>query len=122
MQRHLCRDTKLQNFQYKIPNRFFSCNYTLYVWYNDSSSNCDYCACNKDTLEHYFFECNDVALFWQTFSKWWKNIFEFIFNFTTLDILFGIKNESNDICINILNYCILLGKLHIFLEKEGVFL
>ena len=102
-----CDQTKLQAFQYKIINIIFPCNHTLSIWYKEISSLCSYCRDFEDNLEHYFYACDKVTLFWTRFSKWWKNVYGFAFQLSTLDILFGVLNENNDIIIVNFNYCTL---------------
>jgi len=38
-------------------------------------------------------------------------------NFSTLEIIFGIKNENKDIIIEVMNYCILFAKKYITRKK-----
>ena len=115
----VCTETNLQTFQYKIINRFFPCNYTLSIWYKDVSNICQYCSADIDTLLHYFVECHDVALFWSGFKRWWKRNNDFCFPLTEIDIIFGIKNENNDVIIDVLNYCIIFGKWYIYATKKS---
>ena len=115
---HICQETELQTFQYKIINRFFPCNYTLSLWFKETSSLCHTCHTYVDTLQHYFVLCHDVTLFWTFFSRWWKGIFEFSIKLKETDILFGIPNPNNDMLIDVFNYCILFGKWFIFNAKQ----
>ena len=48
----ICSETDLQVFQYKIINRFLTCNYTLSIWYSDIMNICQYCHQQSDTLVH----------------------------------------------------------------------
>ena len=113
-----CVETNLQSFQYKILNRFFPCNYNLSLWFKEVSNVCEYCQTVTDTTVHYFFSCEKVCDFWYSFSRWWKNVHEFRFVLTERDIIFGIQNPNNDLCIDNLNYCILIGKYYIYTVKK----
>ncbi len=112
-------ETDLQSFQYKILNRFLPCNYTLSIWYSTISKICPHCCTEVDTLVHYFVYCNDVVIFWKQFEKMWRRIFHIWFPLIERDIIFGIQNESNDVVISTLNYCILLGKYYIYCTKRN---
>ena len=64
----------------------------------------------NDTIEHYFFECKMLTMFWKTFVTWWNEKSLCTFNLGQLDIVFGIFNENNDCILSALNYCILYAK------------
>ena len=66
-------DTYLITMQFKILNRVFSCNYTLFLWNIKTSPYCD--ACQKvDNLEHYFYYYCDVEHFSRQVENWLSNI------------------------------------------------
>ena len=113
----VCTETQLQSFQFKIIHRFFPCNYSLALWYEDVSNICQYCTKDVDTLEHYFMQCPDVKIFWSRLMQLWENTYGFSFALSKLDILFGIINENDDVVIDALNYCILVGKWYIYFVK-----
>ena len=113
-----CEETKLQSFQYQVLNRFFPCQYTLSLWFETETSECKHCDENElDTIEHYFYQCADVFMFWNSFSRWWKSIYEFSFFLKEQDVILGVENENNSKCIDVLNFCILLGKYYIYRTK-----
>ena len=114
-----CDDTKLQTFQYRIIHRFFPSSYNLFLWKLEESSICKHCEENEsDTLEHYFYQCPTVFRFWKTFSNWWKRIYGFLFLLREMDIVFGVLNDNNDTCVDVMNYCILIGKYYISKAKN----
>ena len=117
----ICQYYKMvQSLQYKIFHRFFPCNYTLSVWYNDHSPLCVYCNM-VDYPEHYFYYCQEASKFWTTLRIWWKSILEIDINIQVQDALFGIVNYNDDDVINILNFCILYAKYYIYKCKiEGI--
>ena len=81
---------------------------------------CKYCSDNEDdTIEHYFFQCTDVLIFWNSFCRWWKDIHDFSFALKEQDIIFGVENENCVKCIDVLNFCILLGKYYIYNTKRN---
>ena len=112
------RETYLQSFQYKIFHRFYPCNYTLSIWYEDHSANCKHCTA-IDYLEHFFFTCNNVKAFWLAIENWWSNTLNVTINLSTADAIFGIQNVDNDNNIDVLNLTILLAKYYIHVKKSN---
>ena len=110
------RETSLRSLQYMILNRYFPCNYTLSKWYPNHTYVCNFCNCTDD-LEHYFFNCKVVSLFWKMFFNWWSSTTHTAIHLTCMDIIFGIHNPNNDIVIDAYNYCILLAKQFIYSMK-----
>ena len=111
------RVTSLQSFQYKILHRFYPCNYNLSIWFNDESELCNECLTEVDYLEHFFYQCKDVRMFWRTVEIWLHNSFHMSIKLSTSDILFGIHNVYNDKLLDIFNYVILWGKWYLSIIK-----
>ena len=109
-----CCESFVQSFQYKILNRFFPCNYYLSIIIRDQTPLCGRCN-ETDSLEHYFYYCTDVNNFWISINRWMKSILETTFELNLINILFGIPNYENENLIHFVNYCILYGKLFIYL-------
>ena len=108
----VARDSTLQSFQYQILNRFFPCNEILNKWYSTHTSKC--ITCNMiDTIEHYFFKCDSVQLFWKQFMQWFSQATDTKFSLSALDVIFGVVNVNNLDIIDILNFCTLLAKYFI---------
>ena len=112
------RDTAIQSLQYKIINRYFPCNYVLSKWYPEHSDKCNHCQ-NIDFLEHYFFLCPNLEIFWNGLSRWWLSNIECTFKLTPVDVIFGICNPNDDNVISIINYCILMAKYYIAETKKN---
>ena len=102
-------ETSLQSLQYQIINRYFPCRANISTWYENEDKNCPFCN-EYDTIEHYFFECKKLTMFWKKFGTWWNVKSLCSFNLGKLDIVFGIMNENNDCILSALNYCILYAK------------
>ena len=111
----LLRDTKIQTLQYKILTRIFPCNQQLFKWKIIQSPRCSDCY-EIDTIEHYFCECEIIQAFWDSFMKWWNHVSGCYFHLNNSDIIFGIEMEDGNI-IKALNYCILIVKRYIYVEK-----
>ena len=98
----ILRDTEVQSLQYKIINRFFPCNSVLSKWYAEVSDRCNHCE-DIDSLEHYFFLCPTLEIFWSSLSRWWLNNIECTFKLKPEDIIFGLYNPNDDKVIDIVN-------------------
>ena len=109
----VARETSLQSLQYQIINRYFPCKYTVNLWHKDEDDKCSHCN-DIETIEHYFFLCDKVQIFWKSFYNWWKNIYNVTIKLGQLDIIFGIINENKDDMLHVLNFCILLAKKYIY--------
>jgi hypothetical protein len=108
------RDTKIQSLQYKIINHIYACRLKLYHWRIKPTSKCLYCD-ESDSLEHHFYLCNQVSIFWTTLEKWWQNICLDCSLNTIKNILLGVY--SDDCHQKQLNYIILKGKWYISRTK-----
>jgi len=106
-------ETHLQSFQYKIIHRYFPCKYNLHIWRIEDEDKCTQCN-EVDTLSHYFAECKMLESFWKILKTWFLRNFQFIINFTPLDILLGIPNYTKNCEIDILNFVILFAKNFIY--------
>ena len=117
---NVCIDTELQTLQYKIIHRFFPCNYALSLWFEDIQSSCQLTECIgiRDTLQHYFFHCSSVSVFWNAFMRFWRMHTGFSFILQELDVIFGILNPFNYDHIDVLNYCIIYAKSYIYKCKR----
>ena len=111
---YVARETALQSFQYKVLNRYLPCQHMLFKWNKADNSICKFCDEYCDTIEHFLVECNISRSFWNQFFIWWKMIYEVEIVINTLDILFGFANQDNDVVLNNLNFCVLLGKYFIY--------
>ena len=62
---HYCTiDTKLRAFQYKYNMRIYPTNQFLFKCKITSSSLCEFCNMDCETIEHLFWECQVVQAFW----------------------------------------------------------
>jgi len=114
----ITRDTTLQSFQYKILHRFFPCNYTLSIWYKDQSAFCNVCKNETDHLEHYFFSCPHLSIFWTSIERWWLKSLDISVRLDTQIVMFGLVNAFDDRIIDIFNLSILIAKWHIYRCKK----
>ena len=115
----VARSTKLQSFQYKILNRIFACKENLAKWKLADDELCIDCAI-PDSLEHHFFECHTSYTLWKNFETWFYNATSVLIKLDPLSIIFGMckhGNVNNDNILFLMDFCILVGKWHIFKDK-----
>ena len=110
-----CTETELQNFQYKIVHRIFPCQHWLYNCKVIDSPQCLRCN-DDDTLMHYFCQCGNLESFWNLFIKWWLRLTNNHILFNAMNILLGLYVSDCD--CTILNYCIILAKFYIYINKK----
>ena len=104
-------DTKLREFQYKILNRILYTNKMLFKFKKVDSPLCDFCEKELETIEHLFFHCTKVSMFWNDLKSVLDS-FNITIRFDIMNVLFGILDTDN---ISILvNYIILESKYFIY--------
>ena len=115
-QRHICS----LHGQFRIIHRYFPCRYNLHLWNIVGDNKCEFCN-DADTLSQYFAECDSVVQFWKFLKRWFIRTFQFVINFTSLDILLGIPIYDNSNDVMILNFVILFVKYYMYnCKKNGV--
>ena len=74
----------------------------MHLWNKIGDNKCKFCN-DVDTLSHQFAECYSIVQFWKFLKIWFIRAFQFVINFTSLDILLGIPNYDNCNDVMILN-------------------
>ena len=69
-----------------------------------------------ETLSHMLVNCIVIQKFWFEVLSWWKNNSGESLLFDNLSVMYGYNPK--DPKMHILNYFILLGKRHIFLQRS----
>ena len=101
------RHTKIQSMQYKIIHNFYITNLKLFKWKIIDSSKCTFCD-DIDNLEHHFFECRELQVFWNSFCNWWHQFCEKCCNVELLQCRQIILGIAEKVCHKPqLNYLIL---------------
>ena len=108
-------DTRLHSLQYRIIHRYIGCNYNLSMWKIKDSPVCISCS-QLDTVEHFFYYCEEVQTIWRSLKELNTNILMSDCQFKVLEILLGIPTTS--ILSKIINLLILIGKQCIYLTKK----
>ena len=111
---HILKDTKIRTLQYKLLFNLIPCNLYLHGIKKSETNRCDTCQ-NLDDIAHYFYECQSLQFFWNSFTQWWKNMTNEHINLETKIIIVGITEMQTK--NQLLNACILLAKWHIYKNK-----
>ena len=109
------KDMKLRDFQYRYLNRIVPTNKFLSKCQIVSSSLCDFCNMEIETMHHLFWECRYVQFFWKKF----RDFFEangFDISISELKITFGMQKTA-EINANLKNFLIFTAKYFIFVCK-----
>ena len=108
------RETKIRSFQYKLLMKLVPCNLYLYKIGRTNSDKCN--SCNEtDDLIHYFYECEEVIVFWNSFSNWWNNMMNDTLTIDkTIAIIGKIERNKKKEQLNAL---LQLARWYIYTEK-----
>ena len=110
--------TKLREFQYKILNRILYTNDMLFKFKKVDSPLCYFCGKELETLEHLFFCCPKVHVFWNEVAVMLNSHGITFKSLDIKDILFGFFDARNhDSGGSLLNYIVLESKYFIYRTK-----
>ena len=108
----VCASTKLQSLQFRVLHRYIPTRKFLYNKNVIGSSLCRRCF-QPDTLQHFFFGCEDVRRLWDEILHKLKEIYSLPHDFLRVDtILFGFPSAPA-----VVNLIILLCKQYILYCK-----
>ncbi len=114
----ITRETNLQSFQYKIIHQLITCQNKLFDMKLVDNAKCKYCH-ESDNISHIFLFCSKEDPFWRCFFTWWNNLADIQIPLPSESleecILFGFQIEGD--IFNVLNYCILLAKFHMYCQR-----
>lgn len=68
------KETKLRSLQLKIIHRILPLNSWLSKCNLTTTSNCDFCLIHKESIEHFFWECNVTKNIWLKLQSWLHSI------------------------------------------------
>ena len=111
------KETKLQELQWKIVHNIFPTNIILNRMKIKDSENCDICG-EKDFIEHYFFKCERVNLFWKDVSCIISTRIDRQINLNETSVLLGIEQDKKYQDLNnaqriYINETLMVGKLSV---------
>ena len=69
--------------------------------------NCVLNATKKIPLNTFSLNMHIYKLFWECIYKWWANIYHCKITLSLLDVALGIPNESSDVLLDVLIFCLL---------------
>ena len=110
----ITKETKLSIFQYKINHNIFPRGVLLHKMKIVNSPLCIHCDA-LETLSLMVVECFVIQKFWVQVISWWKKDSGECLLIDDLSVMYDYNPE--DPKMHILNYYILLGKRHIFLQR-----
>ena len=76
---------------FKILHRIYNCNYHLFLWNIEDSSQFDVSS-GTDNFEHFFYYC--PVTFWKQFIYWLSTSLQVNKNLSVLEILFDVVNVN----------------------------
>ena len=110
-------DIKLENFQYKFLMRIIPTNQFLAKCQLVSSTLCDFCNMETETIAPLFWECIHVQEFWTSISRFLQHCQRIsVVNFKT--IVFGLCHKFGSKGIQVINFILFQAKYFIFLSKH----
>ena len=110
-------DIKLKNFQYNFLMRIIPTNQFLAKCQLVSSTLCDFCNMEIETIAHLFWECTHVQEFWTSISRFLQHCQRISdVNFKT--IVFGLCHKFGNKGIQMINFILFQAKYYIFLSKH----
>ena len=116
----VCRETRLQSFQYRTIHRILPCNVWLYIRKIVNSNDCSYKYCTNhslDDISHYLVTCPPVGRFWESFVTWWNGLdYSKLYPLVEENIILGFPIANNEDIV--LNYSLILAKYYIYCSKK----
>ena len=106
---------KLRDFQSRYLNRIVPTNKFLTKCQIVSSSLCDFCNMEIETMHHLFWEYIHVQFFWTKFREFFEASC-FDISISEIKVTFGIQNSA-EINANLKNFPIFTAKYFIFVRK-----
>ena len=116
------KETKLQEFQWKVVHNIFPTNILLNRMGIEPSEKCEYCGVT-DYVEHLFFECKRIGKFWEKVERLIKERIGKNISLTKYSIILGIEQDdnfrnliSNEVCA--INRLLIIAKLSISKSRK----
>ena len=103
-----CRNSYLQNFQFKLLHRIIPTNSFLHKIKLKNTNLCTFCKIHDETIEHLFFDCPVTQIFLKSLSKQLKQYYKNLI-FDKKEYFFGF--ESGDLLVNLIS---IIAKNYIF--------
>ena len=104
-------DTFIRSFQFKLLADITFTNHWLAKIGYVPNDLCTFCGEGSETVHHLFYECSFSHLFWKHFENFWFMLSGKYVEFTLKDVFASRQVGEPD---QLLNYLIILAKLHIW--------
>mgnify|MGYP000483563592 CR=1 FL=1 len=93
---YLTKDSKLQWFQFKIVHRIIETNHLLSKMGLKEHDYCSFCNQYPETIEHLFWDCTHVDMFWRSLKTWLTNDFntDVFSNWSNIEIILGNRRTQ----------------------------
>ena len=88
-------ETRPKVLQWKILHNLYPTNIMLSRMKVRDNNHCSYCSGVIDFIEHFFFTCPVISIFWKNVEQFILTEFNLRIKLSVTDILFGINNLSN---------------------------
>ena len=110
----MSKDTSLIWLQTRIIHRLLATNSLLFKMKLIESDKCSFCKVESETLEHLFWECNNIRKFWHNLVELMKSngILDSNIELSIETILFGYADTNN-----IIDLIIMVAKRYIYYAK-----
>ena len=107
-------EVKLRSFQHKILQRILPTKKFLKLCNIANNNNCSYCHKEVGTIEHLFWRCHCVKIFWNQIASTLLPYIDLNYAINERCILLGVTNGANKFLIN---HIILICKRYIYINK-----
>lgn len=118
MPRRATKEVRLRELQWKILHNIYPTNILLQKMGVCNARFCDYCPNTVDVIEHFFFECTPVRIFWRYIEDLFSASVGQRTHLTVNEVMFGheVSTISNQ---NLwINHILLVGKMCISRIKK----
>jgi hypothetical protein len=106
------KETKLQNFQFKINNKILVTKSFLFKINKATDELCSYCKQSRETIEHLFLDCPITNLFITRVQTWLEDECSVVFSLQNRHFIFSFQEKN---CIG--NFISVLVKHYIYRSK-----
>ena len=113
-----CTDiTKYRDFQYRLLVNAIHTNNRLYYWGKVSSTTCEYCYKEKQTISHLMYTCEKVQKIWKKLVNFMEKCTEINVNELELNLENVFLNKLHAKPTHIVNFITLIVKQYIYCCK-----
>jgi len=111
------KETRLRLLQWKIIHNIYPTNIMLAKMKVKETNKCSECNDTVDVIEHFFFECPKVLVFWSYIEAFVRNHFGVFLTCDVKIVLFGCLINYGEPTLAI-NHILLLAKMCISIHKK----